>query len=70
MAGALGRASEIAIAHVALAKCARSRGDEGMERHHVAALRSVSLDEVSAQARAAVEAVLGGAPPKRAQRSA
>lgn len=70
MAESLGRASEIALAHAALARCARTRKDGPGAGKHVDALRAAALPLLSAHARAAVEALLGETPRKRTRRSA
>lgn len=70
MAQALGRASEIALAHVALAKCALVRKDLAAAKIHLDALRGTPLAELSAQARAAAESVLADSPRARKGRTA
>jgi hypothetical protein len=70
MAQALGRPSEIALAHAALARCAVARNDRAQARTHTDALRAVALAELSSQARAAAEALFTDSPPKRTRRSA
>jgi DNA-binding SARP family transcriptional activator len=70
MAQTLGRASEIALAHAALARCAAARKDAADLRTHLQALRAVALGELSAQARAAAETALAQPSRKRTRRSA
>lgn len=70
MAEALGRASETALAHAALARCAGARKDSVEARKHTDALHAAVLTELSAQARAAAESLLAESPRKRPRRSA
>jgi hypothetical protein len=70
MTTALGRESEIVLAHVTLARVGAARGDQVAHHRHVTALRENLTQQVSSDARAAAAALLGREPGARPARRA